>query len=65
MGIANCTQRHPCLCESHGLNGLNCRDVEGKIETNLEKQWLRVRGENSNRCEMRDHRIVKNSSGGM
>lgn len=34
MGIANCTQRHPCLCESHGLNGLNCRDVEGKIETN-------------------------------
>lgn len=34
MGITSYTQRHPCLCESHDMKGLNCRDVEGKIEIN-------------------------------
>lgn len=65
MGIASYTQRHPCLCESHDLKRLNCRDVEGKIEINSGETWLRVREENSNKYEMRDHRVAKNSRGGM
>lgn len=31
MEVTNYIKRHPCLCESHDLEGVKYRDKEGKV----------------------------------